>query len=85
MTTARRRGLACTRAIGPRRRSSHVDLEPVARHDVTPELGVVDAAQAHRGAFSSAGVAEQHERRGLRERLEHQHTGISGAPGSGLK
>ena len=51
------------------------DLEPkpVARHDLPPKLGVVHAAQVDAGVGGRILALQQQNRRGLRQRFQHQH------------
>ncbi len=53
----------------------HVEADAVPRHDLAPELRVVDAAQEDPGVRLPVTRVQQQEGRDLGERLDHQHAG----------
>ena len=50
----------------------HLEAQPVARHDLAPELRAVHAAQIRPTGGAGALPLHEQERRHLRERLDHQ-------------
>ena len=68
------------RGVHPRQRRAapaerHLQPQPIARHDLPAELGVVHAAQVDAGVGRRVIPLEQQNRRDLRQRLQHQDAG----------
>ena len=76
----RRYAAACARASDVRRASERdLEAQPIARHDLPPELGVVDAAQVDARVRRRRFALQQQHRRDLRQRFEHQDARASAA------
>jgi hypothetical protein len=52
----------------------HLEAEPIAGHDLSPELRVVHTAKPHASGARCTGLLEQEHRRDLCERFDHQHS-----------